>query len=99
MCFVIICPVGCGEETNNKLSKALNMPHNLNTTFPAAILRILFWAAKSDITTKHTNINAEFFNNYYPIFKIFILSLEWVCYNALCSDLKSFLTNSQEINN
>jgi hypothetical protein len=79
MCFVIICPVGCGEHKNSKLSKALNMPHNLNTTFPSANLRILFWAFNSDITTKHANANAEFFNNYYQILKICVLSLEWVC--------------------
>ena len=79
MCFVIICPVGCGEHINIKLSKALNMPHNFNTTFPPANLRILFWVAKSDITTKHTNTDAEFFNDYYQILKIFVLSLQWVC--------------------
>jgi len=79
MCFVIICPVGCDEHVNNKLSKAINMPHNLNITFPPANLRILFWAAKSDITNKHTNTNAESFNDYYQILKICVLSLEWVC--------------------
>jgi len=42
MCYVIICPVGCDEHVINKLSKALNMPHNLKITFPPANLRILF---------------------------------------------------------
>jgi hypothetical protein len=55
MCYVIICPVGCDEHVINKLSKALNMPHNLKITFPPANLRILFWAAKSDIE----DINVE----------------------------------------
>jgi len=55
------------------------MPHNLNTTFRQANLRILFWAAKTDITTKHTNTDAEFLNDYYQILKICVLSFEWVC--------------------